>query len=442
MNIITQTPSNLQTNVARNVFFRVQFDAAIDRSTVTSLTVIVIERDTDEPVDGVVDYIYPTNTITFQLTSYLKANTTYKVILIGGPSGIYGNDPHDPFMPGSYSFQFTTGEVIDPNLALAGNARYDDGPAFQGAAGIYKETFDRTGATVSHIVTTSAQVGPSGTIIPAPWGAERYIQPSGVVIDADVFELLAVNPEDGKFDVIPADIVFTFTDGVQSVGTIEVSAEDLLGADRSTYEVVSNYTVSVSGQSVTVHPTIDGGFADSTLFTVVVNDIVSQRGVTIESVQTQFRTRVVPAYTTIPLIRNLGPMLGMFSDDEILKLIYENSLWIYETVGTFEVDDPPKAAKDYVACKTKLDLIYTKNLAGGQATRKTLTDMSIEYGSSLAPIVGKVVATLESCVNKNLATLNIQGLYVSPTSVVMAKDDPNFPIGTTNWRRLPSKDFT
>jgi hypothetical protein len=56
---------------------------------------------------------------------------------------------------------------------------------FTGNDGIYRETWGRTGEPVSHIVTTSAQIGPSGTIIPAPWGAERYISPSGTVVSRE-----------------------------------------------------------------------------------------------------------------------------------------------------------------------------------------------------------------------------------------------------------------
>jgi hypothetical protein len=444
MAIVSSIPNNFTSDVVRNIFIRVQFDTPLDRSTITKYTVILIESESQDPVDGNVDYILGTMTVTFQLFGYLKANTDYTLLLIGGTSGIKTLSPNVPFSSANYSVSFKTGVTIDPALALATNATYDDGPAFQGEAGIYKETFDRTGDTVSHIVTTSAQVGPSGTIIPAPWGAERYLPSSGTVPDVDEFLLESSVPSNGEVDVIGDDIVLTFNSNIQSVGSVSIQVVDFLQQERVDENNIDNYTCAISGDTYTITPKdpLTDGLTSSAIYTITLTDVVSTHGLSIDTVTIEFRTKIVPFYSTVRLIRNLGPLVAAESDESITLLIYENSLWIYQTTQTFEIDAPPRAANDYVACKTKLDLIYNRYLVGGQVEQKTLVDLTIRYGPAMSSIVGKKIAELESCVNNNLVALGATGKFIAPQSAVKSTNDSRFPISESGWKRLNNKDFT
>jgi len=447
--IVSTTPANFSLDVIRNIYIQVKFDVPLDRTSITKYTVILVESVTEDPVQGSVDYVPATNAITFQLFDLLKRNTNYTLIVVGGVDGIQKLNPHAAALDGNYIFSFTTGETIDYDLPLASRSEYTDGPYFQGDAGVYRETFDRTGDTVSHIVTTSAQVSPSGLIVPAAWGADRYIPSSGTTPTGDIFALDHSDPVNNEVDVLTSqNISLTFNDDISSVGSFDVVVTDFLGLDRTDENTIANYNGVINGDTYTITPQVTTLTA-SAIYTITLHDVESANGQTIDDVTISFKTKIAPFYSTIRLIRNLGPLVEPETDETIALLIYENSIWIYETANEdvtnelsgFEIDAPPKEAKDYVACKTKLDLIYNRYLIGGQVTDKSLADLKISYGPALTQVISKKIAELEGCVNKNLAALNVQGKYVAPQTAVKANSDPRMPIKTTSWQRLISKDF-
>lgn len=437
MAIIEQNPTNFQTNVIRNPFIWVRFSEDLDRTTISDYTVIVTETDNpDNIIPGRVDYIVGTKKVTFQLFDFLKKNTSYTVILVGGTNGIYKLSPYEPFSGNNYTFSFTTGESIDWNLPLATSAKYEDGPYFQGEDGIYKEVFGRTGEPVSHIVTTAAEVSPSGVIVPAPFGPERYLPPSGEY-EETAFELVSTDPEDNEVGVTDSDIDFLFNSTIKSVESVTIKVSDILEYELTDENNLDNYNFAIDNKTYIITPTgsLDG-LRKASDYEITLSNVVDIIDRSISSVKIDFQTKISPFYTTVKVIRiNLGSLITQIEDSEIRLLIYENSLWAYENVSddqAFLIDEPILAATNYVICKTKLDLLERHYIKSGAVESKQLADLRIMYGPALESIIQGKIEKLEKCVKKNELLLTTGSSFIKPVSAVKSYWDPRKP----KWKRL------
>jgi len=438
--IVSQTPQNFEENVIRNVFIQVVFDVSLDRTTVSDYTVILVKNSTQGIIPGRVDYIVPTNTVTFQLFDFLDADTEYTVILVGGINGIHTLSPNEPYSDRNYVFSFTTGNSIDHTKPLAPQASYEDGPAFQGEQGIYKIVWDRTGETVSHVVTTAASVSPSGIIEPAPWNADRYLPSSGDLLPGEEFLLLSSEPEDNETGVTGSGVLFTFNNLVNSVGLVSITAFDILGFALEYESNVDNYDIDIISRSLRILPSGESPtLRYSTIYSVILDTVTDVADNEISSVELNFKTKFVPLYSTVKIIRsNLGSLISTVSDEDIEIEIYQNSKWAYENAKVpFGLTSPTVAAMNYTTCKTKLNLLYNQYLGGGQVVRKTLADLTIEYGSGLANIIAKKIVTLENCIEKNEPLLTTGYGFVTAQSAVKSYNDSRYP----TWQRLVNKDF-
>lgn len=451
MSIVSVSPLNFATNVSINAFIRVVFNTALNRTTVNEYTLILVDTYTQTVIPGRVDYVAGTTTATFQFFDYLSKNTNYTVIVVGGTAGIYALSPNEPFSANNFVFSFTTGESIDYTIPLATRNQYTDGPYFQGADGIYTETFSRTGEPVSHIVTTSASIGPSGTIIPSPSGPDVYIPPSGSTPAGEVFQLVSSDPGNGEENVIAStqeNITFTFNGDVASVATFEIEVENILGYDLLNDNDTSNYALSIDGEDYVITPTGSlTEFAPSAIYTVTLSDIVDVGGNEIAEVAISFKTKPVPMYSTVRIIRtNLGDLIATVTDEEIATVIHENSMVAFDNASpAFLIAVPTMAAKNYVTCKSKLDLLERRYMMGGQVERKTLADLTIQYGSGLAGVVLHKINKLEDCIDLNWLELTTGTNHIGPVSAVKSFYDPRYPqnngVNGGGWTRLANKNF-
>jgi len=439
--ILESFPENFATGVVLNVFFSFKFDEALDRSTITDSSVILVQTDTEEIVSGVPDYVVGTKTLTFQLYGYLKKNTQYTIILVGGDSGIKTLSG-DNWDGNSFISYFTTGENVDKTIPLAqSGVSFADGPYFTGEDGVYSETFGRTGEPVSHIVTTAADVGPDGTIVPVPQGPDQYIFPPDEPI---VFKVASTSPINGETNVATSGIKVVFNlepDPDSLVNRVLITGEDLLGfpVDSETY------INSVSEKILTITPSgvLADEYVPSSTYNVVLKSgitDISASGVLSNDYLFTFKTAVSPYYSTVKLIRsNLGDLIKKVDNSEIEMLIYENSSYILSVATTSWDDDAvPQAARNYVECKTKLDLIYRIYFAGGPVTSKTLDDFTVSYGRGFVDIVKKRIEGLNACVIKNSNIVTTGQSFVSSVGAVKAEYDDRRP----TWERLEDPYFS
>ena len=428
--IVNAYPVNFSTDVIRNVFIKIQFDNPLARSSITSSSVLLVRDKDEELIFGVPDYVSGTYTLTFQLQGYLDKLTDYTFIIVGGDSGVKTLDAKN-WSEHSFLLHFTTGEAIDKDIPLAPREIVSDAPVFSGSDGIYKIVWGRTGEPVTHIVTTGAQVGPSGTIVPL--SPDLYIHPTEI-LDLSV---ISTNPENGASgisDINTITIIFDSSINIETiVNKISISAVNILGD-----KILQTFEESVNNNILSI--TFQENIVSSCVYTITLLS-----GIMSEDNKSQLKTDyiflfssvIAPFYSTVFKIRTLGNLINLISDNEIIKLIYSNSIYISEHAGT-KWAEPSQVVIDYVTCKTKLDLIYGEYLDGGPVTSKRLADFAIERGRGFASVIGKMINSLEKCVEKNYLAITTGYSFIPPQSAVKSQYDPRYP----KEMRLPNEGFS
>jgi hypothetical protein len=437
--ILSTSPESRATGVIRNVFLTAQFEVDLSRNTVTDLTVLLVKTSDRSIVDGIADYIVGTRTVTFQVSELLEANTEYTWILVGRTEGIKTLDGQTA-LAANEQITFKTGTEINPGVPLApAEAASGDIQAFSGAAGIYTEVFGRTGEPVSHIVTTAGQVGPSGQIFPAPAGSAVYLALSGT-IDLDPITISGTVPVDGDHLLLLDDmstIEVAFSDAPLNTGLedsgIELLAVDVLGQDV----IQPTWTVTTSDNKLIVTPSEWRGGTDYTV--TVSKDIWGGNSEPLGTDYTfTFNVRSEYYFTTVKMVRaNLGSAISAISDESIEELIYENSLWAYEhAASTFDVDNPPLYVKDYVLCKTKLDVLNTALMGTDSVTQERIGEVEFKYGDSLGSKFKEKIAELKACIEDNKIQLLSLGRRTVMGTAVKAGAFPGRPGRDGTWRRI------
>lgn len=452
MAILSTTPSSLATNVVRNVALSVAFDTDLDRNSVTSLTVFLRKSSDGAIIPGVVDYIPGTKAVTFQLVSLLESKTEYALTLVGRAQGIRTLSLAAA-LPANYNINFTTGTSVDYTLPLAPSTTTVSGiQSFDGGQGVYDITFGQTGEPVSHVVTTAGQIGPSGNIVPAPFSSAVYLSVSGTPESEQPISIISTEPENGTtflnidnldnivvtFDAIPVNSGLT-DDGVTVV------AEDLLEQDIDQ----PTWTLLYTGRTVVATPS---EWRAGSKYTVTVDGEISkgtEESELGEDYSFSFTTKPVIYFTTVKMVRiNIGSIANDISDESIQLLIYENSLWAYENFGGlvggsasggFDETDPPSYVKEYVLCKTKLDVMNTILMGTDAPTSEQIGEVEFRYGAKLTERFKEKIDELNACIiaNKNLI-LNA-GSSASLKVAVRGYQSPGRPGRADTWKRLDDR---
>lgn len=437
--ILSTSPASRATSVVRNVFLTAQFEADLNRNSVTDLTVLLVKTSDRTVISGVADYILGTRTVTFQLGELLESNTEYTWILVGRSEGLLTLDGQ-PALSVNEQVAFKTGTEINPGIPLApSSAVSGDIPAFEGGAGIYTTVFGRTGEAVTHAVTTAGQVGPSGQIFPAPAGSAIYLALSGT-IDLDPITISGTVPGDGDHlllldDMTTIDVSFSdipVNTGLTN-GGIEIEAADLLDLDVDQ----PTWTVSVSDNKLVITPSVWRG---GTEYTITVSSEITGNNSEALGTEYSFDFSVRPEYyfTTVRLVRaNLGSAISKISDEDIEVLIYENSLWAYEhSAASFDLDNPPIYVKDYVLCKTKLDVLNTALMGTDSVTRERIGEVEFHYGDSLGTKFKEKITELNACIEDNKIQILSLGRRTVVSSAVKAGAFVGRPGRDSTWRRI------
>ena len=421
--VISTTPENLQVDVPLNVYFKIKFDTDIDADSVSENTLILAESNTEEIVQGVPGYVYGTRTITFQLFEYLKKNTEYTFILVGGTEGIKDTTGRQ-VLDEDYIIRFRTGDNIDSDLALAKEEGFDGTQPFKGEDGIYQQVYERTGEPISHIVTTAGTVGPSGDIIPQAAGADTYLPPE----EQSILVVEDVNLDYEERDVTTNEVIVEFSEDLESVNSEDIYIEYQNMFNDSSFSEVDNYSFEFSGNEIIIN--FDDLFPTSKYVLKIKSSVQSITGSSmVDDFDFIFYSYIEPFYTTVRTIRSyLGSLINEVSDFDIRHLIYRHSSYLQDKFGIS--GNPSKSAVDYVVCAVQLDLVKRSTFEGGPARSKRLDVFQVDYSDSYSDDISDFIEDLEDCVNSNLVDLG--GDSNRMETVVRAKNDPRRPV----WRRL------
>jgi len=442
-NVQTTIPVAFASNVYRNVFLTAQFDVDLSRDSITDLTVLLIRSSDNDVVDGVVDYILGTRTITFQLDTLLDAETNYTWILVGRSTGIKEADGLTAALASNERVTFTTGAAahIDPTIPLATDTRITGTmPAFAGGNGVYNVVFGRTGEPISHVVTTAGQIGPSGVIVPAPAGSAVYLAASGSLVPDPIAVSGTTDPANGDsfLDTDDMDDISAwFTDtpvisGLTDDG-VSVEVEDILQLSISQPVL----TVSIDENRLDITPSF---WSNGATYTVTLSsDISGENLAEMESDYTfSFVTKPKAFYTTVKKVRiNIGSVASKITDTEIIELIYENSLWAYENHRTgFAIESPPSYVEDYVLCKTKMDILNRVLMASSTPTSRKIGEVEFRYGSNMTDRFKKKIEEIEDCIKDSEKLILSGGERPSMTTATKSLNYTGRPGTSNSWSRI------
>lgn len=451
MAITFQYPQNYQANIEINPLIKISFDVEIDKSSLTKSCIFLYESNTNVPIECAISWVTGTKSIHIRAYSNLKINTDYTLMIVGGRSGVYQLNPYQPFSDTPLIFTFKTGTSVNPNNPYPKkDESYINAPAFQGNAGVYKQVYDKTGEAVSHIVTTAGTIGPDNEIIPNPTAIEQYIQPSGTPVITPL-SVIWVSPTLNSDDSLPASGVFTFSENIDEVIGLSITAEDILGNERINESDIDNYNFSIEDANLIISPKDNlesyPTFSPSTIYNITIASVLAGEK-RLNLVTNKFQTKRTPMYTTMRKVRNgVGKIFSEISDKIINDTIYEYSMYAYEnSVPKFEIDNPPSIVGDFVLCSTRLALIYNAilqssatDLKQGLIKSKTLADFKIEYGDTIAKTITNLISELEKCIQKSGTILNIP-LYKfidgGIVSSVKSANDVRRPVTKRSWTRL------
>jgi len=444
--ITTYTPANLETSVPNNSVVEVTFDQQMDPATISTLTMILsIDGEYMDTVSRTVVYNPGNKKATVSPSTYLANNTTYRMLVVGATdpdaavlTGVK-NLSGEP-MVGNISWTFTTGENIFVEAS--------------GDSTIYA-TPDSTGTTdyLPLLVESTdpedlAYNVPLDQVIAVEFNDDLWVEnvsivetlPSGAYADPTGW---LTNSITMTSQAVLGSEFAGFTPAAPQFSLYYDSDVDTVYLTPTSTGYVDSY---YNGGSYVQGTATAGRWEQSSDYTVtILKDRIKGLNTTImdSNYEFLFTSLMVPMYISVEVIRlSLGSIIDGVPDNTIAVLIHRNSIRAQQ-LGSFSYSNPPLYVREYVDCKTKLDLLNSIFLGAGTlgGGRRTLGDMTIEKDSGgSADYIIPILEQLGACVDEKEEEIITQGIGVGApmqtTPHILAAD----PYPGRAWSRLGSPD--
>lgn len=402
--VTATSPQNGATEIYINTPITVTFDSNMNPVFINTSTFVIYDANL-HLVPGTVSFDTINNIATFTPTEPLLSRALYTVVLVGGTNGI--QTVPDPVFNNigylvNYSWTFTTndGRFLVPPIQLAPSGT-------------------PTGIIYPSGVNYFTQFSVLST---RPSNRETSLDPSGIYTDINGFPTITVcfnKPVDPTS--LNATGLYCFTQAPVIVANDVL--QDPWGPNNINLSNSGTWTAVLWQATFTFNS--PSYFVDNEQITVTIpSNIASTDGTTLGTPYSfYFTTTYSPLYAGPSRIRvDLGNLIADVPDDTIYRLLYHNSLMANyfgsKTFGggfsndirpfvttrvtgfeaivlrpSFPLDPvsgaPPLYVTEYVAAKTKADLIKARFyglidelfLAGGPGASKMLADLRISEGS-------------------------------------------------------------
>lgn len=440
--VTAQYPAPLATGVPTNVQVTATFDQIMDATTINETTFILVEDGTlGSTITGDVDYDYTWRRAEFSPTYYLDEYTTYKAILIASVIKSVGGE----YVSGStIQWTFTTGgeaaatgSESDPivtgiTVTLGGDipaSSYQEELAIDytyPANGDYKIAQD---TAIDIYFTDDLWLEDTDTVI---LGAGAYSDPTGWIEDNITIEVEPVLGDESA-GFTPNSPTFSATyDADENKITLAPTSSGYVGS-----YYVNGYYIAGTETANNWEPMCDY------VVTLKKNKF---RGLDTAILDNDysfyFTTVLTPMYISVnEIMGTFGGAFASVPENTIAFLIHRNSLRA-QMLGTI-TSPVQRYVKDYVYCKTILDLInsmYVSTAAGGIGKR-SLGDMSISKSSSdIEGLVGPVRGDITACVKYNEGLIRTGGQGTGPRYAVPHRYESNLPGQDSTWKRIDKID--
>lgn len=441
--LLVTNPDNLASGVPANTIITATFDQAMDASTISGLTFIVnVENSITDVLVGDVDYLHGERKARFTPLALLNSGIEYRATLIGG----------------SIKNAFGAPLISNPTWTFIASSI----------------TIEPTGAGSDLIATSGAL--PATGIFSAETTSLSVIETVPVDVAASVVLTQGISlyfNDDLWLENISAASVTGMAAGALSdptgwlTATVAIEAEAALGTPWAgftpntpqfglTYDLDTNIALLTPTGTGHVGSSYSGGvFSQGTstsgVWEPMTDYIITVTKDRIKGLDTStltpdysffFTTILSPMYTSIQIIRmDLGSFIDSVPDNTIALLIHRNSVYA-QTLGT--ISSPVQTyARQYVTCKTELDLINALYLGIGKlgSGRRTLGDMSItKDAGGVQDLIGPIREGLLLCVKEAMALIKTGGSGVVPRHAVPHLNQREFPGFPDTWMRMDQND--
>jgi hypothetical protein len=396
--VTTTNPVNGATSSPTDGAIFINFNTALDPSTVSAGTVLLYITDTNDLVDSIISV--SGSTVQILPKNILREETSYSCLLIG-------NDP---------AGQFQAIKSLDTNTDMASNYIF----AFRTGVDQY--------ATITELTSRDdiERIAPIRVSeLPALQG----------------LQLVTSSPKNFKTN-IPNDslISLVFSSGVTATPENYITVEQfpVLGLDdyygspdasgicpRMKAEVQNdlcvvtspNFNYDVPGVTiVSVGDTVNITFDKDLLYGTEVVVTVDPTFPSVDNTATlgkeeilAFTSQFHPLFVSAQMVRmELGAAVTHISNDMMNRLIMKNSIEYWEFTGrTFDMCCPTQWARMYVQCKTVMDLLDVVTITNqiNQGMTKTLGDFTVSQ-TALSGSGGPKRSTAEKCIAKELGRIS------------------------------------
>lgn len=392
--VISTTPTDGATDVTIDSVISFRFNTALDTSTITLGTIILVEEDTLDSIPGIVSYNSDLFTVTFLPRAALSQNTAYKAHVVGFDQslGAWIKSDDGDALADTYTISFRTteeryvplDEVVDrSDIELVGPVRAVAATLPPELAGVLEQ------AGTPNITITSS----------TPKGFASQVDVCTDTITLELgYQLVNVDTAtDFTLEVYPAlgdEAYFADTD---STGTIWLNDTcNPTGYQENSVDITMPDFVSPTGEfSVTGTQLVWTRTADDPCFMynsevhVVISEGVEGvadgiTGAFEEESEIIFTTEYWPKFIDQRLLRlELGASVRSLYDDTLNRIIHKNSIDAWEQAGgNFDIDDPYPAVKRYVKWCSIIDVMDALTIQGGIIgnTEKMLGDFRVQHG--------------------------------------------------------------
>ena len=372
ISLLSSTPSNGDTDYFINKSIELTFSKGIASSSLSNNVFSLIDIATGTSVGlTVVASPSSSSTVILQLSSGLKENTEYRVIVVGSSVGLgYSlTADDDDTLTTSIVVQFATGDAV-------------------------------------YSIDTSVQKEASNLTLEG----ELFLPTNVKALGYD-FTINKVRPKNNTHSV-PIDLTgdntirFTFskplyTGLVDFTEWIDVSTFPLLNTqdylasgETMGAGTIPNYTVSITGADLLV--SFDSNLPKNLGIQISFYDAIQSEDLDVYggSMQYSINTALYPQIYGVETIkREVKEISDTFTEDYIGALLFKNTVWSWEKVGrSFNINSPTFAAKQYIMYSTILDLMedreYYKYVVAG--TRRQLGDLNVSVDNIIGRIAMKV----------------------------------------------------
>ena len=433
-------PSDNSTGIPTNKLITITFSEAIDTKTATSGTILVIDTETLEAIDGSFSFSSDETTVYFLPEKELRENTSYRIEVLG----------IDANLPAGYIKSKSTGDPLATTTKSTFQTTEDRFVSLE-------EITSRS--DIDHIAPVRAsselaQVTSVLTLVstdPAGFSSNnKDVNTISVTFDEDIDTNLW---QDSWFQLTMTPVL----DLDYYLGnTLDSDGKKYLYIEKdSIYIDTPTGTISVSGNTVTWTRTDYGTRQNTFPYNAEVKitlskNIVSTSGATLgKDITFLFTTEFFPMFSGANTLRlDAGPLSADLYDDTLNRIILKRSIEAWElNLKEFSLRSPISKALQYTRWGSVLDLVEILSLKAdmNRGISKQLGDLRIDYNQrAFAKDTGRLATAkkkLDEC-ERALQSLTAGRRPVSAVLGAYSSTGQRVFQGIRNWDNLLTSSST